>query len=293
MSARRGNPYHDRRGRFSTGGRAALISQLAVEQRRATAALAGTAASAAPGLAARPTPPASPAVFATSDGKTSIHVRDGATPMYEVWQGGELMESVPATRAWRQEKNDLVAKYNGAAPQPGADKLNSALRSSTGRGQPTPLEGEREELHRLLSEEALFAEPTADAAALSSRAAIAAQTWEEYGAEYGGDIFQQELNRARRASAGRARAKATLPSIRQELDLTNLIAENHLAVNPVLDRDQLYRQVREDVRRVSAQGLGKYNELLAGESSVWYQREQAVYGEDIERETYLYPFGDD
>lgn len=293
MSARRGNPYHDRHGRFSTGGGAELISDLASEQWQATAARAGTPESGVPGQAVRPTPPATPPVFTTTNGTLAIHVRDGAVPMYEVWQGGELIEQVPATRAWRQEKNDLIAKHNGAAPLSPADKLNSAIRSASGRGQPAPLEGEREELHRLLSEEALFAAPTADAAALSKRAAFQAQTWVEYGAQYGGDILQQELARARRAASGRMRAQATLPSIRQELDLTNLVAENRLAENNALDRDRLYAQVREEIRLVSAQGLGKYNELLANESSVWHQREIAVYGEDIERESYLYPFGDE
>jgi hypothetical protein len=292
MSASRGNPYHDQHGRFTTGGSAAVTSDLAVAQRAATAAKAGTPESGVPGQAARPTPPTTPPVFATADGGTAIHLRDGKEPAFEVWRNGELVESVRATRAWRQEKQDLIARYDGSPPTSGVDKMNSAIRSASGRGAPAPAEGERDELHRLLSEEALFNDPTGDAAELSTRAAALAQTWAEYGQQYGGEIFAGELARARRAAASRARAQATKPTIRQELDLTNLIAENRLAENHAANRDAIYRQARADVGKVAAQGLGKYNELLAAESSVWNQREQAQYGDDIDREDYYYPFGD-
>ncbi len=293
MSARRGTPYHDQHGRFTTGGGAAVTSDLAAEQRQAMAARAGTLESGVPGTAARPTPPSTPPVYHSGDGNTAIHLRDGKEPQFEVWRNGELLESVRATRAWRQERKDLIARYDGSPPPPaGADTINSAIRSASGRGAPAPAEGERAELHRLLSEESLFKDPTGDAAAISKRADALAQTWAEYGQQYGGDIFQQELSRARRAAAGRTRAQAVKPSVRQELDLTNLIAENRLAENHAANRDALYRQAREQVRRFSAQGLGKFNELLARESHIWNQREQEQYGAEIEREDYYYPFGD-
>ncbi|RRR74738.1 MAG: hypothetical protein EI684_06385 [Candidatus Viridilinea halotolerans] len=290
---RRGNPYHDGHGRFTTGGGATVVSELASEQRHAIAEQAGTPAAGAPGSAPRPQPPTVPPVHTSGDGTTSIYVRDGKEPMFEVWRNGELVEAIRATRAWRQEKHDLIAKHGGQVPTSGASTINSAIRATTGRGSPPPAEGEKEELHRLLSEELLFQEPTADAATLSRRAALQAETWAEYGTQYGHDILDRELARARRASAGRARAMAVKPSIRQELDLTNLLVENRIAENHAANRDRLYREAREEVQRVSQMGLGKYNEWLTRETSVWYQREQAEYGDDLERETLYFPFDDE
>lgn len=290
---RRGNPYHDTHGRFTTGGGASVVSDIGSEQRHAVAAKAGTPAAGIPGSAPRPQPPKVPPVHTSGDGTTSIYVRDGKEPVFEVWRDGELVETTRATRAWRQEKHDLIAKHGGQAPTSGTDKLNSAIRASAGHGSPPPTEGLKDELHRLLSEELLFKEPTADAAQLSRRAALQAETWVEYGTQYGHDILDNELARARRASAGRARAMASKPSVRQELDLTNLLVENRIAENHAANRDRLYQQAREEVQRVSQMGLGKYNEWLARETSVWNQREQAEYGIDLERETLYFPFGDD
>ena len=245
-----------------------------------------------PGTAPRPTPPPTPPVFATADGKTAIHLRDGREPMYEVWQGETLVESVRATRAWRAEKNDLIARYNGTPPSSGADKLNSDIRAAAATQRATT-PSERDELQRMLHEEMQFNDPTGDAAAHTRRAATMAEVWNAYGAQYGGEIFQRELARARRAASGRERAKATLPTLREEIDLTTLIVENRRAENHAANPDALRAQAREDVRKVSAHGLGKYNEWLQRESSIWFQREQEQYGADIERETPVYHFGDD
>ena len=287
-----GNPYHDQHGRFTTGAGAEGVSPRALAQQEAVAAKAGTPESGVPGQGVRPTPPSTPPVFTSADGSTAIHIRDGSIPMHEVWKNGEMIDSARATRAWRTERAALIAQHGGVPPS-GADTVNGAIRTATGRGQAAPSAADdTAELHRLLSEEALFTDPTGDAAAHSKKAAALADTWREYGDQYGSDIFQRELARARRAASGRARAMANSPTIRQEIDLTSLIAENRLAENPALNRDTLYRQSRADVTAVSRHGLGKYNEWLARESAVWNQREQGQYGDDIERVSLYHPFED-
>ncbi|MEI7769648.1 MAG: hypothetical protein WCI67_06665 [Chloroflexales bacterium] len=262
-----GNPYHDRNGRFATGSSAATVA-------------------AQPGTGARPTPPTTPPVFTSADGGTTIHVREGAEPTHEVWKNGELIDSGRATRAWRTERAALIAKHGGEPPPAAATPARAPA------GVPGRVEGQREELHRLLHEESVFADPTGDTAAQHAHAGRMAQTWADYGDEYGADVFSGELNRARRAAGSRERAKAVKPTVRQELELTNLIAENKLAENPALNRDKLYAQTRADVSKVSAQGLGKHNALLASERARWYQREQEQYGNDIERTTQYHAFDD-
>ena len=295
MNTLHGNPYHDQHGRFATGAGAEGVSPRALAPQEAVAAKAGTPESGVPGQGVRPTPPSPPPVFTSADGGTTIHVRDGPTPMHEVWKNGEMIDSARATRAWRTERAALIAQHGGVPPS-GADTVNGTIRTATGRGQAAPSAASAAaaaaELHRLLSEEALFADPTGDAVAHSKKAAAMADTWREYGDQYGPDIFQGELNRARRAAGRRARARATLPTTRQEIDLTSLMAENRLAENPALNRDTLYRQARADVAAISRHGLGTYNAWLAREAAVGHQREQSQYGADIERVSLYHPFED-